>query len=1340
MRRGSAASVRQFDAPSKLIKILIAIALVLGLAPALSLACPDKAYAASGTLSVGTKIPYGGWATTHFAVNGNEAYCGDPSANTPSAGTYDMHETGDAALLAGLWFGYGGPGFDASMWPSSWYDGSAMTPDRYRALTHVVLADIYANDGHYSYGQCNSSFVQWCQDNVVGYSIEDGHVVNTGAIRYRIGMEGFALRGDGSSFGDVPKGFTGYTMPTGGSTQVILTSEYNPYGSIEIAKSSANPQISDGNGCYTLEGAVFGIYTDPGCTNLVRTMTCDASGYARADEILIGTYYVREVTPPQGYAITQEVRTVEVEAEQVSSTAFSDIPQSDPAYIVVKKYDGERTFMANNLPQGSATLAGAKFRLDYYDGYFATEDAAKASGAPTRSWTLKTDEDGFAALDDEYLVEGDAFYTRTTGDVTLPLGTLVIREVAAPEGYLLSGERCYVQQITSDSHLETVYTYVTPIHPEQVIRGGISIEKRDLESGLLTPLGGATLDGTEFKITNRSINSVIVGGIEYAPGAVVATIYTKDGIAKTSSDALPYGHYSILETAPSTGYLHTDTTERFFDIVNDGEIVRIEGDAAPRNQVKRGDIELVKVRETDQHRLGHIPFKITSDTTGETHVVTTDDNGEAKTAADWNPHTQRTNGNDAALKEDGSVDESKLDPEAGVWFGLTTEGWSVKADDKLGALPYDTYTIEELPCSANEGLELVSLKARVSRHGYQIDLGAIDDQPKGQVSVSTVARDAVDGDKEAFADTETTIVDRVEYAGVTVGTTYRVEGILMDKQTGDPVMRADGAPVTAEKVFTAESMTGYVELAFTFDALSIGGHDVVAFESLVDTSTGTVVAGHADIDDFDQTIRITPPEIGTTAVDGLDGDHAVIADGKATVVDTVAYKGLVVGKEYVAHGRLMVVTDGVAEALIDENGDPVSAEATFVPVSPTGSVEVTFTFDATLLEGQHIVAFERVLKGDAVIAGHEDPDDPSQTVEVVSPEIATFAFDGVDGDKRVVADVDASVVDKVSFRNLVPGRSYTAYGLIADAETGLPLSKDEDEGEIRKMLQEAADAFGYAEGASMPRKLEASAIDNLFESLGGDGKLAACSKQEFSPDAQNGTVDVSFAIDASALSGKRCVVFEALVMESGDGPVLVADHIDKASEAQSFDVVPSTISTLAWDKSDHDHNVLTGKDTVIVDTVSYADLIPGLEYEVSGVLMDKQTGKEAMVDDRPVTSKRAFTPNAPTGTIDVEFSFDSTGLAEHDLVVFERLSKNGVEVAEHADIDDTAQTVHIGDPELTRTTTGYYDKTGTDMRDAYALIALLLAGGVALAIYGVRKLRISKKADADPEKPGNSEQ
>src|SRR5699024_6100990 len=230
--------------------------------------------------------------------------------------------------------------------------------------------------------------------------------------------------------------------------------------------------------------------------------------------------------------------------------------------------------------------------------------------------------------------------------------------------------------------------------------------KRDLESGLLTPLGGASLDGTLFEITNKSVNPVYVDGALYAPGEVCATIEVVDGVAQTDARALPYGTYQMVESKPGEGYLHTDQTVRSFQIRKDGEVIEFRDGDAAYNQVVRGDLQFIKVGEggeSNMHRFANVAFKLISQTTGEDHIVVTDENGEVRTTTEWNPHSQNTNGND------GVEDESAWNDHAGTWFGLTTEGWMVDVQDSLCALPYDTYTLEELPCEGNQGYELVKV-------------------------------------------------------------------------------------------------------------------------------------------------------------------------------------------------------------------------------------------------------------------------------------------------------------------------------------------------------------------------------------------------------------------------------------------------------------------------------------------------------------------------------------------------------------------------------------------------------------------------------------------------------
>lgn len=214
---------------------------------------------------------------------------------------------------------------------------------------------------------------------------------------------------------------------------------------------------------------------------------------------------------------------------------------------------------------------------------------------------------------------------------------------------------------------------------------------------------------------NASAKTALVGGEEVALGEVALTLETGGGAAESAPDALPYGDYLVREAEAPEGYLGTDA-EVPFSIEKDGEMVELTGERAVANQVKRGDLELVKVSDGDLSRMAGVPFRITSATTGESHVVVTDGNGYASTAASWNPYTASTNANDQAA--DGSWDAS-----AGVWFGASGP------DDSKGALPYDTYELEELPCGANEGKELLGpIEVRV----YDADGELVEEWVSGE--------------------------------------------------------------------------------------------------------------------------------------------------------------------------------------------------------------------------------------------------------------------------------------------------------------------------------------------------------------------------------------------------------------------------------------------------------------------------------------------------------------------------------------------------------------------------------------------------------------------------------
>lgn len=200
----------------------------------------------------------------------------------------------------------------------------------------------------------------------------------------------------------------------------------------------------------------------------------------------------------------------------------------------------------------------------------------------------------------------------------------------------------------------------------------------------------------------------------------------------------------------------------------------------------------------------------------------------------------------------------------------------------------------------------------------------------------------------------------------------------MNKETEEPLL-IKGQKVTSEVTFTAITTNGSVDVTFTFDASSLKmGDKVVVFENMYLDSLE--VAAHADINDKGQTITITEPIISTKATDKETGGKEVVAGEEVTIVDTVTYENLVIGKTYVMKGKLM---DKSTNKPLIIDGKEVTAEKEFVPKTKNGTVTLEFTFDATDLIGKDIVVFEDVYRNDTLIAQHADINDEGQTVKIV---------------------------------------------------------------------------------------------------------------------------------------------------------------------------------------------------------------------------------------------------------------------------------------------------------------------------------------------------------------------
>ena len=314
-------------------------------------------------------------------------------------------------------------------------------------------------------------------------------------------------------------------------------------GSLELIKSSANQTITNGNNCYSLKGAVYGLYQNG--IEIARKTT-DVNGYAKFENVTAGNYDLKEITPPKGYALDKTIYPVTINSSQTTRVDVKDYPQSDPVSILLGKVDKDTT---QNMPQGSASLEGAEFTIKYY-AVQSDKDPAETGKKPVRTWIMKTDENGKCRLDEKYKVSGDEFWKNPFGVATLPLGTITIQETKAPKGYLLN-EEIFVRQITSKGTAESVETYNMPTIEEEVIRGDIQLVKY-----------GETNDepgdsGADIKKPLKDIKFHLTSKTN---GDVYTIITDENGFASTKQFGnsergnLPFDTYTVTEESPYPEY------------------------------------------------------------------------------------------------------------------------------------------------------------------------------------------------------------------------------------------------------------------------------------------------------------------------------------------------------------------------------------------------------------------------------------------------------------------------------------------------------------------------------------------------------------------------------------------------------------------------------------------------------------------------------------------------------------------------------------------------------------------------------------------------------------------
>ena len=737
-----------------------------------------------------------------------------------------------------------------------------------------------------------------------------------------------------------------------------------------------------------------------------------------------------------------------------------------------------------NLSNGNTLYSLADAHFGIYSDYQCTQRAGE----------LVTDEDGHATSS------------------PLPAGRYFIKEELASPGFALSAQLYQVDVAIGAS--ATVETSATPDFsaPDVIIR------EINAETGNPAGVAGAHLGGASYTLSHFDSfddNKIIAG-----PTRTWTFESDDNGEVRLSDEylvsgsslyegphglrVLPLGHYTLTVNETPTGFtavngvLSCDVSQRTREDIEPLQ------DFEPFEEtfdVIRGD---VMFRKTDENgtTLAGIPFLLSyangeDPERAESHVIVTNEYGDYTSSAERIAHDANVNGNDAAILAhvDGvyKIDEEKLATDTGIWFSADSDGMRCNPDNARGALPYGSYVLQELPCSANEKMNLVTTQFSINRDGFTVKLDNIVDTCP---TITGSVVDAADGDRLVRPVQDANAVETVSYRNLIVGKCYRLNCSALVQSTGENVPGADGTPAFSSMELVPLQSSGKVEMPIELNTTELAGERIAIRIELIDENGMSIEQN--DADNTNQVLDVEPIIIAT-ACDAADYDGYIMGPD-AIVKESISYDGLKPGHVYTASCTLNDKATG--NTLRDAQGKVISACVEFTPDNTAGCVDMELLVDTTAIAGHDIVAFDRMSDVDGhVIANHQDMEDELQTIKTV--KLSSNATDKIDGDK--VFDASSSnvtITDTVSYANLVPGEQYYLKGVLMDKETGCALT-----------------ANGAPINAEVP----------------------------FVPQEVSGTTDVEYNFNANAQSSQVLVAFETLEHEGN----VVAEHTDLEDVAQT---------------------------------------------------------------------------------------------------------------------------------------------------------------------------------------------
>lgn len=968
------------------------------------------------------------------------------------------------------------------------------------------------------------------------------------------------------------------------ASDTIIHLEQGVKGKISIKKTkqvikdaNAKAVLSSGKDTLTEavpeSGAVFQLYLksagsyDDAADDARDILYTDRNGLATSKDLVYGNYVLHQISGEDGFMMLDDMEVSITENGKTYQLNGND----------AQKYSKLRLYKTGEVLTGYDSTNGFTYASKYVGG--CTYGVYTDADCKNLIEKITTVDDTYAESKYEYLP-----------------GTYYVKELSTDGNYLLDS-KVHEVEVVLDKDAEIGFTDVSLSDERQKVN--IEVNKTDIDTG-------AVLSDTAFGVYATTDIVDRKGRVVAAKGTLLEKLVTGEDGKATAAFDYPTGYvYEVKELKAPIGY-------------------------GNKNDVKKVDASGIKGNESSQDYSLKFTDKHTSIASTKAAEYKTGDNQGAYDENFVYRIIDSVDCRDLVVGEEYTIKGMLKDKATGLPF-VDMDGNTVTGETTFTAETEDQIVNVEFNFKANlEGLSVV-VAEKLYQQGVEIfvhDDLEDKDQTIDYLKLRTKAHDKDTLTNVGTVSDKASIVDEVTFNNLRVGNTYEVSGYLMNKDTGVELLDKDGNKITATKTFTAEALNQTVEMEFTLDSSLLEGVTVTVFEDVY--YNGVRVGSHCDITSADQSIFY--PKIRTSAADGDTNSHVGVVGGKSTIVDTVTYTNLIVGKTYTVSGYLM--NQDTNTAILDKDGNKITSSRTFTAATANGSIDITFEFDSSDMEGSTAVVFEDLYHNDIRVTTHSDITDSNQSI--LYPKIRTKAHDKNTGDHNGTVGPETTIIDTVIYSNLVAGREYTLKGYLVDRTTQMPV-------------------------------------------LDSTGNIITATKN-FAADGSDGTIDMEFTLDSTGLGDHILVVFEDIFdTETG---VKLTTHSDIGSEEQSIYFID--IKTQAHDKYTGNNVGTVTENAVIVDTVTYHGLIVGNTYTVSGYLMVKSTGKP-LLDKKgnKITAKTTFDAEQADGTVDMVFEFDSSLLAGETIVCFEKVYHNGIEVACHEDLSDEDQSTFY--PEIKTT-------------------------------------------------------